>query len=84
MTNFQPILILCLSVTFHRSQSAQLFLSPLIKAGNISEAQSLSEVKDLIPNYTVKSYSGFITVNEAYNTNLFFWYFPAVVSKRRS
>ena len=25
----------------------------------------------------LKSYSGFITVNEDYNSNMFFWFFPA-------
>ncbi|KAJ6635073.1 putative serine carboxypeptidase CPVL [Pseudolycoriella hygida] len=63
------------------SQTDPLFLTPLIKSGNITEARSLSLVLEL-PNSSVDipsrpSYSGFITVNETYNSNLFFWFFPA-------
>lgn len=29
----------------------------------------------------IESYSGFLTVNKKYNSNLFFWYFPAEVKK---
>lgn len=31
----------------------------------------------------VKSYAGYITVNKTYNSNLFFWFFPAQVSQSR-
>lgn len=40
-------------------------------------ARSLSLVGDL-PGANVKSYSGYLTVNKEYNSNLFFWFFPAV------
>ena len=33
------------------------------------------------PFLGVKSYAGYITVNEAFNSNLFFWFFKAFVSK---
>lgn len=62
------------------SESNGLFLTPLIEAGKINEAQKLAQVRNIIPNDNVLSYSGFITVNKEYNTNLFFWYFPAIVS----
>jgi len=77
-----PILlsVLFALITHQGPTAAQLFLTPIIKAGNISEARSAAEVKDLIPNDYVKSYTGFITVNKTFNTNLFFWYFPAAVS----
>lgn len=52
-----------------------LFLTPLIKSGLISEAQNSARVHNFLPGSI--SYSGFITVNEEYNSNLFFWYFPA-------
>lgn len=55
-----------------------LFLTPLIKSGRILEAQNLSLVRSFYAGVT--SYSGFITVRDDYNSNLFFWYFPAVVS----
>jgi len=60
--------------------NSELLLTPLIEAGNISKAQKLARVNNLLPNDHVSSYSGFITVNKMYNTNLFFWYFPAIVS----
>lgn len=53
-----------------------LFVTKLIEAGKIEQAQTLSEVK--LPDFgDVKSYSGYLTVNEARDSNLFFWYFPA-------
>lgn len=52
-----------------------LFLTPLIEEGSIAEAQSAASVKPLKSN--VKSYAGFFTVNKEYNSNMFFWYFPA-------
>lgn len=65
--------------TPHRSpvQNAgdPLFLTPLIKGRDIANAQRMSEVRGL--NTSVKSYSGFLTVNSTHNSNMFFWYFPA-------
>jgi len=31
-----------------------------------------------LPGANVKSYAGYLTVNKKYNSNLFFWFFPAV------
>lgn len=54
-----------------------LFLTPLIHAGEVEEAREQA----LVTNFTnVISYSGFFTVNESCNANLFFWFFPAAVS----
>ncbi|XP_036617382.1 probable serine carboxypeptidase CPVL isoform X2 [Trichosurus vulpecula] len=53
-----------------------LFLTPYIKSGKIQEGKQLSLVSPL-PGVNVKSYSGYLTVNETYNSNLFFWFFPA-------
>lgn len=55
-----------------------LFLTPFLKNGEPQKAHDLSLVTSL-PGWTMKSYSGFITVNETYNSNLFFWFFPAQV-----
>ncbi|KAI4885755.1 hypothetical protein NFI96_011050 [Prochilodus magdalenae] len=41
-------------------------------------ARKLSLVGPL-PGASVKSYSGYLTVNKSYNSNLFFWFFPAQV-----
>lgn len=55
-----------------------LILTPLIQAGKIEKARKLSRVT----NFTsIESYSGYFTVNETYNSNMFFWFFPAAVSK---
>ncbi|VEN64573.1 unnamed protein product [Callosobruchus maculatus] len=53
-----------------------LFLTPLIEQGQIKEAQAAANVsfngfKEVI------SYSGYFTVDKTYNSNLFFWFFPA-------
>lgn len=50
-------------------------MSPFIAEGRISEGQEAARVPPFAGN--VVSYAGFLTVNETYNSNLFFWYFPA-------
>ncbi|XP_028836518.1 putative serine carboxypeptidase CPVL [Denticeps clupeoides] len=55
-----------------------LFLTPYVEDGRIEEARKLSLVEPL-PGANVKSYSGYLTVNKAYNSNMFFWFFPAQV-----
>ncbi|KAM4704652.1 putative serine carboxypeptidase CPVL [Rhinophrynus dorsalis] len=56
-----------------------LFLTPYLESGKIDEARELSLVGKL-PGANVKSYAGYLTVNKTYNSNLFFWFFPAQVS----
>ena len=56
-----------------------MFLTPLIKAGKIKEAQHAAKVELL--GQDVKSYSGYLTVGlENCGSNLFFWFFPAMVN----
>ncbi|XP_055918950.1 venom serine carboxypeptidase-like [Eupeodes corollae] len=55
-----------------------LFLTPLIEAKKISEAQTKAKVVGA-QFQRVKSFSGYLTVDKHYNSNLFFWYFPAEV-----
>lgn len=55
-----------------------LFLTPLIQAGNYAEALERSRVGSIGDVPDVPSYSGFITVNEEYGSNLFFWFVPAM------
>ncbi|XP_024418883.2 probable serine carboxypeptidase CPVL [Desmodus rotundus] len=55
-----------------------LFLTPYIEAGNVIEGRRLSAVAPLQGLNTV-SYCGFLTVNKTYNSNLFFWFFPAQI-----
>lgn len=54
----------------------ELFLTPLINAGEAVQAREAALARDFLP---VISYSGFITVNETHNSNLFFWFFPSEV-----
>ncbi|XP_068094770.1 LOW QUALITY PROTEIN: probable serine carboxypeptidase CPVL [Hyperolius riggenbachi] len=56
-----------------------LFLTPFLESGKIDEARELSLVGEL-PGTNVKSYAGYLTVNKTYDSNLFFWFFPAQVS----
>ena len=56
-----------------------MFLTPLIKSGKIKEAQQAAKVELL--GQDVKSYSGYLTVGlENCGSNLFFWFFPAMVN----
>uniref|UniRef100_A0A670Y9N4 Carboxypeptidase vitellogenic like n=1 Tax=Pseudonaja textilis TaxID=8673 RepID=A0A670Y9N4_PSETE len=53
-----------------------LFLTPYIESGKTEEGRQLSLVEHF-PGPNVKSYSDYLTVNMTYNSNLFFWFFPA-------
>ncbi|XP_075413682.1 putative serine carboxypeptidase CPVL isoform X2 [Tenrec ecaudatus] len=55
-----------------------LFLTQYIEARNIEAGRELSLVSPF-PGTRLKSYSGYFTVNKTYNSNLFFWFFPAQV-----
>lgn len=57
-----------------------LFLSPLIKAGKLEEARSKARVDGLPNAPQIESYSGYLTVNEEFNSNIFFWFFPSKVN----
>eukprot|EP00095_Tigriopus_kingsejongensis_P005174 maker-scaffold237_size242172-snap-gene-1.29 protein:Tk05174 transcript:maker-scaffold237_size242172-snap-gene-1.29-mRNA-1 annotation:"serine carboxypeptidase" len=57
-----------------------LYLTPYIQSGDIATGKSLSQVTDPLPGVEsagIDSYAGFLTVNEATNSNMFFWFFPA-------
>ncbi|CAH0555596.1 unnamed protein product [Brassicogethes aeneus] len=53
-----------------------LILTPLIEQGKIKVARSAAEVH-FNGFKNVKSYSGYFTVDKAFDSNLFFWYFPS-------
>ena len=55
-----------------------LFLTPLIEAGKINMARNAASVnhKEMMD---ISSYAGYFTVNKQYNSNMFFWFFPAQV-----
>jgi len=54
--------------------STSLLLTPFIRKNRIEEGRQKSEVAPLLG--VNKSFSGFITINETSNSNLFFWFFP--------
>lgn len=56
-----------------------LFLTPLIENGKIEDARekALVQHKDM---GDISSYAGYFTVDKEFNSNLFFWFFPAMVS----
>lgn len=56
-------------------------LTELIEDGNEDEARKLARVNES-QFLDVVSYSGFLTVNDDYDSNLFFWFFPAVGTER--
>ncbi|KAJ8977298.1 hypothetical protein NQ317_007437 [Molorchus minor] len=53
-----------------------LFLTPLIEQNKIKQAKQSARVN---PDkfLGVKSYSGYLTVSDFYDSNLFFWFFPS-------
>lgn len=59
-----------------------LFLTPLIENGKIDDARNQSFVS-LQGAEKIESYSGYFTVDKTYNSNMFFWFFPALVSLLR-
>ncbi|XP_011630686.1 LOW QUALITY PROTEIN: venom serine carboxypeptidase-like [Pogonomyrmex barbatus] len=64
---------------FYEKQDAgtPLFLTPLIENGKIEEARTKAVVQHKEMG-DISSYSGYLTVNKKYNSNLFFWFFPAM------
>lgn len=45
-------------------------------SNNSSKARDLALVNH--PNLWIESYAGYFTVNKQYNSNIFFWFFPAM------
>ncbi|UJR14733.1 hypothetical protein I4U23_001725 [Adineta vaga] len=62
-------------VTVEDDPGEPLFLTPYLEQGKIEEARRLSSV-ELTP-FKQQSFSGYLTVNKQYNSNMFFWFFPA-------
>ncbi len=62
-----------------------LYLSKYIESGQIALGQRLASVNhpDLLRK-GIKSYSGYLTVNKTYDSNLFFWYFPAKNNQKKA
>lgn len=58
-----------------------LYLTPLINSGQLNEARSRSQTGRIGGDELdyVLGYSGYLTVNRELNSNLFFWFIPALV-----
>lgn len=59
-------------------ESDPLYLTPYIESRQTALGKAKASVThiDLLAK-GIQSYSGYFTVNQTYNSNLFFWYFPA-------
>lgn len=55
-----------------------LFLTPFLQNDEPEMAKNYSRVRGLPGAEDLESYSGYLTVNEEFNSNLFFWFFPSV------
>ena len=66
-----------------RDVGEPLYLTPLIQSGDLEIARTLSLVTDTLdglnPEEQPESYSGFLTVKEDTDSNMFFWFVPATV-----
>jgi carboxypeptidase C (cathepsin A) len=63
------------AVLIASATSPALILTPYIAKNETAQARNLSSVNSSL-FLNVKSHSGFLTVDAAKNSNLFFWYFP--------
>ncbi|XP_054262082.1 venom serine carboxypeptidase-like [Macrosteles quadrilineatus] len=55
-----------------------LYLTPYIESGRIYDARLLALVPPMLEGLI--SFSGYLTVDKQYNSNLFFWFFPSETS----
>ncbi|XP_031635893.1 venom serine carboxypeptidase-like [Contarinia nasturtii] len=55
-----------------------LYLTKYIENGEIDKARNLALVNH--PEMEITNYAGYFTVNKEYNSNMFFWFFPAKVN----
>ena len=72
MPNLKPIT---------KIQDNPLYLTPYIENGQIEEARQLALITEPLDGLAVEDqpemYSGFLTVDKNYNSNMFFWFIPA-------
>lgn len=54
----------------------RLILTPLLKEGRIEEAQEAALVNSIAFEGVI-SYSAYFTVDEAFDSNIYFWFFPS-------
>lgn len=54
-----------------------LYLTPFINNGSTEAGRNSAKVNSTAIPPNIESYSGYLTVDEKFNSNLFFWYFAA-------
>lgn len=64
------------NANFANDVDSPLILTPFIRANKIAEARAKSKV-DYKDFQNTESYSGYFTVDENFNSNIFFWFFPS-------
>lgn len=67
-------LLFFLGASYCAAVNPPVFVSPYLP-NNYLAGQNACMVHNL--NYSYSSYAGYITVNQTYNSNMFFWFFPA-------
>lgn len=56
-----------------------LYITPLLESGKpVKDIQKMASISHEDLN-NFPGYSGFFTVNKTFNSNMFFWYFPAQI-----
>ncbi|XP_054157696.1 venom serine carboxypeptidase-like [Oppia nitens] len=87
-TNCLVLIIIVFSITKYNVNSEDigkpLLLTPLIESGRIRAAQQASLVTGLPDAPNITSYSGYLTVNKKFKSNMFFWYFPALNKDKKA
>lgn len=69
---------------FEGDDDGPLFITPFLENGkDVKEIQKMAAI-DLEDLKAFPGYSGFLTVNKTTNSNMFFWYFPAVAQSESS
>ena len=66
----------------NKTINGPLMLTPFIENGDLETGRQRARVKDPIDGIGAlpfESYSGYITVNESLGSNMFFWFFQAMV-----
>ncbi|XP_026314525.1 venom serine carboxypeptidase-like [Hyposmocoma kahamanoa] len=71
------VLSTTLAIAPTAAATSALLLTPFIKLNQTAEARNRSLVTPALFLDTT-SHSGFLTVDEEYNSNTFFWYFPVI------
>jgi hypothetical protein len=64
----------------YHDDEGPLILTPYIESGDVKKAQNLSRVWHYEPHF--ESYSGYLTIQPSFGSNIFFWFFPAKVKLR--